>query len=361
MMQTLDSTHTPISKPAIPFDALIGSQTAFTDSKILRIPWYQPSDFEARLVHGRLASDLAADPQINEPMYHVIPGVAAARRLTILIAREKAGKSTFIAYCAACFSAGRSILGNSPFPPGRVLWVGLEEPISDAVSRFLHIDANLSNVNVIDRLQGRTAVEQIVEEMKAFRPALVVIDSLSVLARTRGLVEKSEEGWTEMITALRHAAQDIGAAVIVLHHARKSDGEYRGSTAIGAAADQLLTMERDKEATIRRFTAMGRWQIPDFGTRFDMESGAFSLIDQGAEASVREGDTSSRMLSLLEKHPGIKKTALCEMTGGNAARMRALLDALVSKGEIQKCADGGLIIAGTSHGFFTEDTGAKAA
>jgi hypothetical protein len=316
----------------------------------LRIPWYQPSEFEARLVHGRLASILAEDPSINEPMYHVIPMIAAARRLTILIAREKAGKSTFIAYCAACFSAGKSILGSPAFRPGRVLWVGLEEPVGDAVSRFLRIGATLSNVNVIDRLQGSTAVAQIVEEMKAFRPALVVIDSLSVLARTRGLSEKSEEGWTEMMTALRHAAQDIGAAVVVLHHARKSDGEYRGSTAIGAAADQLVTMERDKEEMIRRFTSMGRWQIPDFSTRFDMESGTFTLMDQNTEPWVGDDDSASRMLQQLHEHPGTKKTALCEMIGGNAARMRALVDSLLASGQIEKRPDGGLAVAGTGQG-----------
>jgi len=214
--------------------------TVFDLSDAYDFPWDKSPDGKPRVLHGRLASDLANDPEINRPLVEIIPWLSVACRLTLVVAREKLGKTTLLAFCATEISRGDH-LGVA----GRVLWCGLEEPVGDSPP---------------DRV-----IETIREEIKAFRPTLVVIDSLAVLGSYLNLQERSEEGWTRLFEQLRRAAQDYGCGMVVLHHARKSDNDFRGSTAIAAAADQIITMhDYEKTPNTRRMHPRGRWRIEKY-------------------------------------------------------------------------------------------------
>ena len=53
-------------------------------------------------------------------------------------------------------------------------------------------------------------------------------------------------------------AQSSGAAILVLHHAGKKDGEYRDSTEIGAGVDMLIQMPGGIKGNRQRLEAKGR-------------------------------------------------------------------------------------------------------
>jgi len=69
---------------------------------------------------------LCDQPAILEAPDMVVPYVVAYNRLTLLVAREKAGKSTLMAYICAQISSGGELWGM-PTVPSKILWVGLEK------------------------------------------------------------------------------------------------------------------------------------------------------------------------------------------------------------------------------------------
>jgi hypothetical protein len=82
--------------------------------------------------------------------------------------------------------------------------------------------------------------------------------------------------WTPLMARLVRIARRRDAAVLLLHHALKSDGAYRDSTAIGAAVDVILELRPDEQnAMARRLRTRGRFQVPD--TTVCLEDTGFTL------------------------------------------------------------------------------------
>ena len=298
----------------------------------MEFPWNRSHESEPGVRHGRLAADLANDPEVTRVLVEVVPGLSVACRLSLLIAREKLGKSTYLAFCAAELTQGRY-----HGVPGRVLWCGMEEPVGDTLCRFEDMNADLSMINVIDRPEPSRVVETICQEIASFRPALVVIDSLAVIGAYLELQEKSEEGWTALFDKFRKAAQDYGCGIVILHHARKADGAFRGSTAIAAAADQLVTMfEDDKDPNCRRMSPRGRWAIPEYRITFCPETASYTRGDLPTDEHDGAGDeaVADRLMDFLQSHPGSGKTETTAAGGVAAIRARRVFDALVEGGRI---------------------------
>ena len=80
-----------------------------------------------------------------------------------------------------------------------------------------------------------------IEEIAALNPSLIILDTLARCAV--GLEENSSKdmgGFADALGALAHAT---GAHVLTVHHNNKG-GEYRGSSAVPAAVDTHLSLER---------------------------------------------------------------------------------------------------------------------
>lgn len=111
-----------------------------------------------------------------------------------------------------------------------------------------------------------------------FPPPLVVVDTLGALMG--GDIEDagSSAAWTPIMPRLTGIARTTGAAVVLLHHSRKSDGQYRDSTAIGANVDMILTMSGGKGAE-RTITCKGRWRADDHVV--ELREDSFRLLAGG--------------------------------------------------------------------------------
>jgi hypothetical protein len=80
----------------------------------------------------------------------------------------------------------------------------------------------------------------LIEQAIDTEPSLIVLDSLSSLSI--GAVERDEGDMTKLFKeAIRPLARESGAAVVVLHHTTKDGLISRGSGAIKAQSDNLLT------------------------------------------------------------------------------------------------------------------------
>jgi hypothetical protein len=156
---------------------------------------------------------------------------------------------------------------------------------------------------------------------------LIVVDTLATWADRWVEDARSATSWTPVMAALTALARDTGAAVVLLHHARKSDGQYRDSSAIGAGVDVILEMaQHTEDPNMRTLKARGRWSMQGFAVR--LAGDAYELA--GGELSL-----DARVLLYIERTPGCSLRRLRDGIGGRAADVDAALRRLLDRGAIR--------------------------
>jgi hypothetical protein len=248
-------------------------------------------------------TELVKNPALMAPPQAVASPICFAGRVTLLAGREKeGGKSTLAGHLVA--EASRRGL--------RSFIVTLDEPEADTVQRQVRFDADTDFVAVDSQKPADLAAN--VRETGA---ALVVIDSLHKWAGWDGATvpdSGDSAGWSVVMQPFQAVARELNPAVVVIHHANKSDGGYRDSTAIGAAADLIVTIRTQRDGS-RRAKVVGRFHVPDFTVTLDSDQRV--LIDTDATADPEGGtepvalSTQRQVLQILfETEPeGLKSNA----------------------------------------------------
>lgn len=243
----------------------------------------------------RTAAAILADPDARTRPATVADRLAWAELTTLLAAREKSGKSTLLRWAAARVSAGLRVWEDAPTPEGPhdVLWAGQERE-ADVAADLDRLGADAERIWVRDlRLLAGNRLAALRRDAEAVEPALLVVDTLSTLVELMDLDPGASTDWDPVMARLGALAVETGAAVVVSHHARKSDGEYRDSTAIGAGVDAILEMRGapGEGPRVRRVSARARSAVPARDFRYALEG-------TGAEPRLRLLDGS---LSLEER------------------------------------------------------------
>ena len=266
---------------------------------------------------------LMADPQASAPPVAVIPYLAFKSRTTLFAAREKDGKSTLASAGTAAVTRGRPFLGQST-TAGPVLWLAAEEHPNDLGQRATLFDTDLERVTVLRRCDNLFA--DLKAAIVATRPVLLVVDTLA--SCVDGLVDDphSSTAWTPVMLAFTALARDYDLAVLLLHHARKSDGAYRDSTAVGAGVDVILEMSTPVEDTnARLLKARARWAMSPFTVRY---------TGHGYELSGGELSLDTRVLLHIERNPGQSGRRLRDVVGGRASDVDAAVRGLIVRGAV---------------------------
>jgi hypothetical protein len=280
----------------------------------------------------RTLREVLADPEVLNPPRAVVPRLAWAGRVVLLAAREKAGKSTFAGQAAAALSAGGTFLGER-LAEEHVLWLGLEEHIGDTARRFADMGANPDNLTVAEAPETLAELEAWVADV---RPALVVIDTLAAL--TAGWVSDANDAaqWAPVMRDLAKIAREHDTAILLLAHATKQGTQYRGSTAIGAGVDAVLTMrakgdDADPAAPslnddgLRTIAAKGRWPMQAFAVQFNGRE--YALVDGLMPLTQRVFDT----ICLL---PGSSRNRIVETVAGRRQDILESINHLVATGRV---------------------------
>jgi hypothetical protein len=293
------------------------------DSDDARVPATATS--AARI--SRPLTAILADPSALEPPAVVVPRLAWRGRTTLLAAREKAGKSTLATAAAAAVTRGAPWLGD-PSPGGTVLWVALEEHVSDVARRWDDWKADAERVYVVESLHGvEDPLAALYAEARAVTPILIVVDTLSALVDAIGSRPDpgSSTAWTPIMAALTRLARDTEAAVLVLHHARRSDGAYRDSSAIGAGVDVIVEMTDGADGD-RVLKVRGRWQVSDYAVR---------LVGNQYNLATGEPSLDTRVLLFIEAHPRCSQRAVEQGVPARAKDVRAAIRRLLASDAVR--------------------------
>lgn len=234
--------------------------------------------------------ELLERPELLEPPAAVIPDIAYSGRVTLLSAREKAGKSTITGQAAAALSSGGNFLGTT-LSAARVLWYGIDEPLGDTVRRFQQYGGDPDALTIQPE---RPSAEELRAEIEAAGATLVVIDTLAELWSGRIESDRDANAVAGFFRPYVNVARETGAAIVVLHHTTKDGAEYRGSVQLGASVDIVLTLRRpfvatdpssrggeiEEEEDDGRRTLRGKGRGVDVNMRLHFDGALYSIGDK---------------------------------------------------------------------------------
>lgn len=187
----------------------------------------------------------------------VEPGLLPAQGILFVGGEPKVGKSLLVANLALSLAAGSDRLGFPVPAPRHVLVCQFELPIPQFVSRLATMrcamgDAADQNLFVDTRATGHllSAPQGLQHFVAAAQAAAAEIIVLDPLYSTHDQDENDTRAMAALCQSLLRLREASRAALIVVHHVRKSIGRYeigsafRGSSALHAVGDSYLLLTR---------------------------------------------------------------------------------------------------------------------
>ena len=193
----------------------------------------------------------------SPPSCWVEPGLLPPQGILFVGGEPKVGKSLLVANLALALAAGSDRLGFPVPAPRRVLICQFELPLAQFVSRLTTMRrvvgaAADQNLFVDTRAAGHllSAPQGLNHFLSAAHAAAAEILVLDPLYSTHDQDENDTRAMAALCQSLLRLRQASGAALIVVHHVRKSIGRdeigraFRGSSALHAVGDSYLLVTR---------------------------------------------------------------------------------------------------------------------
>ncbi len=191
------------------------------------------------------------------PASLVEPGLLPAQGILFVGGEPKVGKSLLVANLALSLAAGSDRLGFPVPAPRRVLVCQFELPIPQFVNRLATMrrlmgNAADQNLFVDTRATGHllSAPQGLQHFLAAAQAASAEIIVLDPLYSTHDQDENDTRAMAALCQSLLRLREASRAALIVVHHVRKSIGRYeigsafRGSSALHVVGDSYLLLTR---------------------------------------------------------------------------------------------------------------------
>lgn len=187
----------------------------------------------------------------------VEPGLLPMQGILFVGGEPKVGKSLLVANLALSLAAGSDRLGFPIPAPRRVLVCQFELPIPQFVSRLATMRRVMGraadqNLLVDTRATGHllSAPQGLQHFLAAAQAAAAEVIVLDPLYSTHDQDENDTRAMAALCQSLLRLREASRAALIVVHHVRKSIGRYeigsafRGSSALHAVGDSYLLLTR---------------------------------------------------------------------------------------------------------------------
>jgi hypothetical protein len=203
-----------------------------------------------------LAQLLEQQPATAPPCL-IEPGLLPPQGILFVGGEPKVGKSLLVANLALSLAAGTDRTGFPIPAPRRVLVCQFELPVAQFVNRLAIMrcatgNAADQNLFVDTRATGHmlSAPQGLNHFLSAARAAMAEIIVLDPLYSTHDQDENDTRAMAALCQSLLRLREASRAALIVVHHVRKSIGRYeigsafRGSSALHAVGDSYLLLTR---------------------------------------------------------------------------------------------------------------------
>jgi hypothetical protein len=184
----------------------------------------------------------------QEPPAWLVGGMLTRGGTSLLTAKHAGFKSFFALDMALCVATGKAWHGRR-VEAGPVLYIAAEgsaglQRRARAWLEFYEMSEDQARLYVWNRpitLHQPETLQAFIAALEPMAPALIVVDTLARCAV--GLDENSSGDMGIFADAVDALAKATGTHVLTVHHNNKG-GEYRGSTALPAAVDTHLSLDR---------------------------------------------------------------------------------------------------------------------
>jgi hypothetical protein len=183
--------------------------------------------------------------------------------------------------------------------------VGPDEHLQDVTLRFKSLEAPAEQI-AIWVAPGPDA-GAIAEEAQAFNADLIVLDTLTKIARIKD--ENDNAAWTLWFNEALPVIRDSDADWLMIHHDRKSGGEHgegiRGASAIFASVDIALSLRRVKDHARRRLLRIegSRYEVVDDVVIELREDGEYVRLGDPRTLKAEEDAALQRVRNALTTTP----------------------------------------------------------
>jgi len=197
--------------------------------------------------------------QPQPPISWIVDNLISAGSVNIFYGEGGSKKTWAILDMAVCVANGDDWIGFKTCK-SNVLIID-EESGKRRILRRLgdtlrgHNTDDQTPVNVISLagfdLGNKDWINELTAQIVVTGSKLIIIDALADVmpGRDENLVKDVQP----IFLALRQIAEILQVAIIIIHHANKSKGDYRGSTAIKGALDLLMQVESEPKSDLITF------------------------------------------------------------------------------------------------------------
>jgi hypothetical protein len=304
------------------------------------------------------------------PPDYVWQGYVARNSYTLLISLWKAGKTTLLAHLLAAMGTSKPLCGLTV--TGGTVLVVTEESARLWAQRRDRLKIGDNVLFDVRPFKGRPSlgdwqayVRHLAEVVRRRDVRLVCLDTLAVLSPC-----DDENDAMKMMATLTplHAVAEAGAAVLIVHHPRKGDGDQaqasRGSGALPGFVDVIVEVRRVKNAAPgcrrRDLTAYSRFDDTPAELRIELSEDGTTYAALGtAEQAVRDAtaerraekerakarqvrDDGSAVLLYLDRHDrerqGLTKRRLRDALNWSGTRLGCALRPLLDLNVLEECS-----------------------
>ncbi|MFL5759101.1 MAG: AAA family ATPase [Thermomicrobiales bacterium] len=274
---------------------------------------------------------------------YAVDGILPLGSLTLLAAREKAGKSLLLVDLCCSIALGEPFLDRA-VKQGPAILVPAEENMREIRDRVLlrldgRTDADLHILPVNGFTEDELRIDQgdslarLLATIQHVRPVIAGLDPMRELHNLR---ENDSDDMGPMLRPVRQIAHTTNTALVMNHHMSLA-GRSRGSTAIRASADQEWAFKRrDDETTWEQVPTEGVLRVEGrFGPRLTIGVRLGPKIRWGLAQVILVGDNSNlrgRIIILLQQTPdGLSADAITEKLGAMKKTVQNTISAMLKE------------------------------
>ncbi|MBW4425328.1 MAG: AAA family ATPase [Nostoc desertorum CM1-VF14] len=281
----------------------------------------------------------------------LLGGILPQATTALVIADGGVGKTKFLYDLLHCIADGKNWNG---FPATadsrRVLIYQGDESKHDMLQalnkRGFKPGTEVRNKTGVRFGWNTDAMPTLYEDAAEFKPAIVMIDSLTFVNRY-SLYDENRTEYSRPVLELNKFAAETGITVVIVHHTNRN-GQARGTTAVRNAVSEVIKLEKDsnpsanpQEKILTIEKSRSRRFPTSYRLYFNEEDFSFSLLEEvGQELGSPDMSTKDQIIKFLQEHANIKFEAEevahhIGTTSGNARRCLSQLarDGLVSLDE----------------------------
>ncbi len=299
---------------------------------------------EGRMHRNRVvrhAADALADPPQVDWVVH---DLFIRPSLNVLVGDPGSKKTLLALDLATCLALGKPWLGRTTVPTP-TLYLDEETGIPRLWSRINGVlrahaataDTPFHYLSLSGYdLRDADEMNDLMEKVQEVHAGLLVIDALADVIR--GGDENSVLSTYPVLNYLRHLAEFTHAAILILHHTNKT-GVFRGSSAIAAAVDLMLSIESPADSTLihlRPLKTRDASPTP-FSARIHFNSNKFWLTLTDEQPSPTLGKVDTAILKyVFSKNKATTPQLMREIKSSAPASIRKAIHDLRSSGYIAR-------------------------